>query len=206
MTCSRTMSVIETKPRTSPRALATAAHVSRWPRRWTATSSSVIDSVTTFVIGWAMEATVWLAIARARGSRRRRAGLATACMMRHEEHAPRQGFRRGAARSAFGNLQSRPRAISAIFGDLRAAGTYVAVMDASRCEVLVVDDDSDVREVLAAALTTDQVRAEIAPNAMAALTACRQREFDVVVSDIRMPDMDGVELMGRLKRIQPDLP
>ena len=79
-------------------------------------------------------------------------------------------------------------------------------MNTPRCDVLIVDDDPDVADAMAVALTTEHVRAEVASSAAVALTAFRQREFDVVVSDIRMPEIDGIELMARFQRIQPDLP
>jgi two-component system response regulator HydG len=72
--------------------------------------------------------------------------------------------------------------------------------------VLVVDDDPEMARCIADALTADRCRCEIAGSGSAALAACRQYEFDVVVSDIRMAGMDGVELMTRLRHVQSDLP
>lgn len=72
--------------------------------------------------------------------------------------------------------------------------------------VLVVDDDPEMARCIADALTADRCRCEIAASGIAALAACRQYEFDVVVSDIRMAGMDGVELMTRLRHVQSGLP
>jgi len=72
--------------------------------------------------------------------------------------------------------------------------------------VLVVDDDPEMARCIADALMADRCRCEIAASGSAALAACRQHEFDVVVSDIRMAGMDGVELMTRLRHVQSDLP
>jgi len=72
--------------------------------------------------------------------------------------------------------------------------------------ILVVDDDPEMARCIADALTAERCRCEIAANGEAALAACRQHEFDVVVSDIRMGGMDGVELMTRLRHVQSDLP
>jgi two-component system response regulator HydG len=72
--------------------------------------------------------------------------------------------------------------------------------------ILVVDDDPEMARCIADALTADRCRCELAANGEAALAACRQYEFDAVVSDIRMAGMDGVELMTRLRRVQSDLP
>jgi two-component system response regulator HydG len=72
--------------------------------------------------------------------------------------------------------------------------------------ILVVDDDPEMARCIADALTAERCRCEIAANGGAALAACRQYEFDAVVSDIRMAGMDGVELMTRLRHVQSDLP
>ena len=57
-----------------------------------------------------------------------------------------------------------------------------------------------------AALLTDRVETEVATNGDAAIAACHAKDFDVVLSDIRTPGIDGVEVMRRLKRLHPDLP
>ena len=72
--------------------------------------------------------------------------------------------------------------------------------------ILVVDDDPEMARCIADALTAERCRCEIAGDGEAALAACRRQEFDVVVSDIRMSGMDGVELMTRLRHVQSDLP
>ena len=72
--------------------------------------------------------------------------------------------------------------------------------------ILVVDDDPEMARCIADALTGAHCRCEVASSGAAALAACRQCEFDVVVSDIRMEGMDGIELMTRLRHVQADLP
>jgi len=72
--------------------------------------------------------------------------------------------------------------------------------------ILVVDDDPDMARAIADALTNERCRCEVATTGLAALAACRQTEFEVVVTDMRMEGMDGRELLARLRRLQPDLP
>jgi two-component system response regulator HydG len=72
--------------------------------------------------------------------------------------------------------------------------------------ILVVDDNPEMARCIADALTGAQTRCHIAESGEAALTACRQQDFDVLVSDIRMSRMDGVELMMRVRQLHPDLP
>jgi two-component system response regulator HydG len=72
--------------------------------------------------------------------------------------------------------------------------------------ILVVDDDPEVARAIADQLSDDGSRCEIVNDGPSALAICRQREFDVVLTDVRMAGMDGVELLSRLKHVQPDLP
>jgi CheY-like chemotaxis protein len=65
---------------------------------------------------------------------------------------------------------------------------------------LFVDDEPPVLAVLARllALKTEQWRMEFAPSAPLALQRLGQSSYDVVVSDLRMPGMSGIELLIRV--------
>ena len=71
--------------------------------------------------------------------------------------------------------------------------------------ILVVDDEQELAEVLVEALGRDGHRVEIAPNGVDALRRLEQHAFDLVVSDTKMPVMDGVELFRELERRFPAL-
>jgi two-component system NtrC family sensor kinase len=68
-----------------------------------------------------------------------------------------------------------------------------------------VDDEEDVRTLVVELLTTDGHRADAAPNGLAALDALRQRSYDVIISDARMPGLDGAGLYRRLQAEHPEL-
>jgi len=70
--------------------------------------------------------------------------------------------------------------------------------------VLLVDDEQNIIEVLEIVLQEHGMEVFKAASGNAALELLRTREFDLVISDIRMPDLSGVELLREAKRIAPD--
>lgn len=72
--------------------------------------------------------------------------------------------------------------------------------------VLVVDDEPVVGRVMARALSRHGHEAVYVSSAMAAIERLAAGAFDAVVTDVSMPDMDGVELLMRINRVEPDLP
>ncbi len=65
--------------------------------------------------------------------------------------------------------------------------------------ILVVDDTASNRDLLARRLGRDGHTATVASSGEEALRILEAREFDLVLADILMPDMNGIELLGRLK-------
>jgi signal transduction histidine kinase len=71
--------------------------------------------------------------------------------------------------------------------------------------ILVVDDERELAEVLAEALGRDGHRVEITSNGADALRELERHEYDLVVSDTKMPVMDGMELYCEVARRFPAL-
>ena len=78
-------------------------------------------------------------------------------------------------------------------------------MDHTRATVLVIDDEPDMREMLAFDLSEEGYEVSTAESGVAALQAIRGRRFDVAVTDLKMPGMDGVQTLAALKEIDPDM-
>ncbi|MCY3641561.1 MAG: nitrogen regulation protein NR(I), partial [Gammaproteobacteria bacterium] len=72
--------------------------------------------------------------------------------------------------------------------------------------VWVVDDDESVRWVLAQALKLAEMEPRCFESGSAFFRALHDEQPDVIITDIRMPDMSGLELMEQLARSQADIP
>jgi two-component system, NtrC family, response regulator PilR len=70
-------------------------------------------------------------------------------------------------------------------------------------QMLIVDDERSICELLEISFRKEGHKVEIATNGEAAKRQLASRMFDIVVSDICMPDMDGVELLRYCKEISP---
>jgi CheY-like chemotaxis protein len=74
-----------------------------------------------------------------------------------------------------------------------------------RKAILVVDDEPDLREILSDEFSLSGAQVDVASNGCEALRKARSRAFDAVISDLRMPGGDGIELAKALKA-QPNSP
>jgi two-component system sensor histidine kinase/response regulator len=74
--------------------------------------------------------------------------------------------------------------------------------------VLIVDDDQALLEALPEAmrLRMGGVTVETADSAAAALERIADRDYDAIVTDIRMPGMDGLKLLDEIRTRKPDIP
>jgi len=69
--------------------------------------------------------------------------------------------------------------------------------------ILVVDDERSMREFLEILLKREGYEVEAAPNGLKAVELFEVRPFDVVLTDLKMPGMTGLELLERVKRLRP---
>lgn len=86
-------------------------------------------------------------------------------------------------------------------GDLAPETNVLKREPRERRTALVVDDVADVTEMLAVVLSHAGYSVVTAASAPAALKAARERRFDVIISDIGMPEMNGYQLAREVRTL-----
>ena len=77
--------------------------------------------------------------------------------------------------------------------------------DEIKANVLLVDDEARFVEILAERLQVRGVTADTATSGEAALKLIQEKDFDVVLLDLSMPGMDGIEVLRKMKKAKPAL-
>ncbi len=78
-------------------------------------------------------------------------------------------------------------------------------MDETPIRILVIEDDAELRGVLVTVLETEGYQVTAAEDGLRAVQAAQQAGFDLVVADIRMQGMDGLEALEAIQNQQPDV-
>ncbi|MCD6506143.1 sigma-54-dependent Fis family transcriptional regulator [Candidatus Poribacteria bacterium] len=71
--------------------------------------------------------------------------------------------------------------------------------------ILIAEDEEGIRQGMAKALQKDGHEVEVAPNGEVALRKIEGDYFDLLISDVRMPGISGLDLLKKAKEIDPDL-
>ena len=75
----------------------------------------------------------------------------------------------------------------------------------SGARILVVDDEAPLAALMADILAADGHTVDIAVNGLAALAHVERHAYDLILSDLRMPELDGPGLYRELERRRPEL-
>ena len=103
-----------------------------------------------------------------------------------------------------GARQARASAIPAAAPLPETAPAEAMVRDLSGLSVLVVDDDRDARELIARILGDCHASVRIAPSAREAFAMLREQPPDLLISDLGMPEVDGLELLTWVRQLPRD--
>ena len=73
-------------------------------------------------------------------------------------------------------------------------------------KILVVEDDTSLSRVMATSLRKKGAHVVVANNGREGFKALAESGFDLVLSDVQMPQMDGLELLAKIRERNPELP
>src|SRR6186713_1266764 len=77
---------------------------------------------------------------------------------------------------------------------------------AARPRVLVVDDEASIRDLLAKTLALAEYEVDLAPDGRSALERLRIIPYDLLITDLKMPGVDGLTVIREARRLKADLP
>ena len=84
--------------------------------------------------------------------------------------------------------------------------TRVAAPTAGRPRVLVVDDEASIRDLLAKTLALAEYDVDLAPDGRTALERLRIIPYDLLMTDLKMPGVDGLAVIREARRLKADIP
>ena len=97
----------------------------------------------------------------------------------------------------------RPRAAR---GVAPAAARTAPVPSAGRPRVLVVDDEATIRDLLSKTLALAEYDVDLAPDGRSALERLRIIPYDLLITDLKMPGVDGLAVIREARRLKADIP
>lgn len=77
---------------------------------------------------------------------------------------------------------------------------------AERPRVLVADDEASIRELLSKTLALADYEVDVASDGRRALERVRTTQYDLLITDLKMPGVDGLAVIREARRYRPDLP
>ena len=87
-----------------------------------------------------------------------------------------------------------------------AAPARTAGAISGRPRVLVVDDEATIRDLLSKTLALAEYDVDLAPDGRAALDRLRMIPYDLLITDLKMPGVDGLTVIREARRLKADLP
>jgi len=98
----------------------------------------------------------------------------------------------------------RPR--SAASRSSAAPSDRTSAAGAGRPRVLVVDDEASIRDLLSKTLAFAEYDVDVSPDGRSALERMRTHPYDLLITDLRMPGVDGLQVIQEAKRYKANLP
>jgi len=87
---------------------------------------------------------------------------------------------------------------------MEAKGKNLARKRVVMTSVLVIDDKESIRKMLQQTLVAEGHEVESAANGFEGIKKSKSRHYDVILTDLKMPDMDGISVLSAVKEEDPD--
>ena len=91
-------------------------------------------------------------------------------------------------------------------GEEEAIPPSLSTKDGSKAKILVIDDEESVRSVLSRVLSQVNHQVTVAENGEEGIRLFKEKEFDIVLTDLGMPGMSGWEVCRAIKKMSPRTP
>src|ERR1700683_5308160 len=89
---------------------------------------------------------------------------------------------------------------------MSATGTSISVNLRPMSNILIIDDEKAIRKTLSEILSYEGYKIDEAGDGEEGLKKFRDVEYDVVLCDIKMPKIDGIEFLEKAKELNHDVP
>ena len=103
-------------------------------------------------------------------------------------------------------LTSQQASLTAVTADRTASPSPVAAHSGQRPRVLVVDDEASIRDLLTQTLTLADYVVDAAADGAEALDRMKTQAYNLLVTDLRMPGLDGLSVINAARRMNAGLP
>jgi excisionase family DNA binding protein len=87
-----------------------------------------------------------------------------------------------------------------------SARTPAPLTTNNRARVLVVDDEEPIRDLLSRTLSLAEYEVDVAPDGLSAVDRMRMIQYDLLITDLRMPGVDGLNVIREARRLKADIP
>jgi excisionase family DNA binding protein len=88
----------------------------------------------------------------------------------------------------------------------RSTNSSPADVSAERPKVLVVDDEEAIRNLVASTLSTADYEVDTAPDGPSAVDRLKNTDYDLLITDLKMPGMDGLSVIREARRKSAEMP
>ncbi|MGB9597337.1 MAG: sigma-54-dependent transcriptional regulator, partial [Candidatus Poribacteria bacterium] len=72
-------------------------------------------------------------------------------------------------------------------------------------KILIIDDEPDIRQTLAYVLQDEGYETDLASTGLEGLSYISAKQFDIVITDLMLPDLDGMTIINKAREIRPEI-